>query len=82
MKSPTINVFPLISLFRYILFEIVFFQEVELLDHMVVLFIFFLGGVIFGHPTAYGALGPGIRLEPQSQPKSQLWQHKISNPLC
>ena len=36
----------------------------------------------FGCPVAYGVPGPGIRSEPQSWPKPQLWQHWILNPLC
>lgn len=34
----------------------------------------FFFSVIFGLPVGYGATGPGIRSEPQSQPKPQLWQ--------
>ena len=42
------------------------------------LFFFFF----FGHPMAYGVPGPGIRSKPQLQPKPQLWQCWILNPLC
>ena len=43
-------------------------------------FLFF----IFGCPEAYGVPGPGIRSEPQSQPKLQLRQCQswILNPRC
>ena len=41
------------------------------------MFFFFL----FGHPAAYGVPRPGIRSELQLQPKPQLWQHRILNPL-
>ena len=36
----------------------------------------------FGHPSAYGVLGPGIRSEPKFWPKLQLRQHPILNPMC
>ena len=29
-----------------------------------------------------GVPGPGIRSQPQSRPKPQLWQYQILNPLC
>ena len=35
---------------------------------------------IFGHPQAYGVLGPGIRSELQLQSKLQMWQCWILNP--
>ena len=47
------------------------------------LFLFFFSFFsIFGLPAAYGVPWPGIRSELQSQPKLQLWQHQIPNPLC
>ena len=33
---------------------------------------FYFYFLFFGHPTAYGIAGPGIRLEPQLQPTLQL----------
>ena len=36
----------------------------------------------FGRPQAYGVPGPGIRLEPQLQPKLQLQQRQMLNHLC
>ena len=45
-------------------------------------FFFFFFFPLFGHPAAYGVPGPGTRYEPQSQPKPQLWQCWILNPLC
>ena len=36
----------------------------------------------FGHPTAYGVPGLGIRSELQLQPKPQLRQCPIRNPVC
>lgn len=45
---------------------------------ILILFLLF----IFGHPEAYGAPGPGIRLEPWSRPVPKLRQHWMSNPLC
>ena len=43
---------------------------------------YFLFFCHFWPPTAYGAPEPGIRLEPQSWPKPQLWQCQIPDPLC
>uniref|UniRef100_A0A8C3X037 Cation channel sperm-associated auxiliary subunit delta n=1 Tax=Catagonus wagneri TaxID=51154 RepID=A0A8C3X037_9CETA len=42
------------------------------------LFFFFC----FGHPTAYGVPGPGIRSKPQEQPVQQWQQCQILKPLC
>lgn len=36
----------------------------------------------FGHPTAYEVPGPGIRSEPQVQPKPQLQSFNSLCPLC
>ena len=49
--------------------------------HLQALYLFILF-LIFGRPEAYGVPGPGIRSEPQSQPKPQLWQHRILKSLC
>ena len=38
--------------------------------------------LFFCHPTAYGVPGPGIRSELQLQPKLQLRQCPIRNPVC
>ena len=67
----------------------------QVLTYLVVAFgatVFFGGGqclyvicnffVCFGHPTAYGVPGPGIRSEPQLQCTLKLWQCQILNPLC
>ena len=45
--------------------------------HSFFYFLLFIYLFIFGHPTAYGALGPGIRCELQPQAKPQLQQHQI-----
>ena len=50
-------------------------------------FFFGGGGVFLDHPSAHGVPGPGIRSrlgirsELRSQPKPQLWQHQIFNPV-
>ena len=49
-------------------------------SHFHNLFFFFFS--FFGHPMAHGAPRPGIRCEPQLQPKPQLRQHQTVNPLC
>ena len=49
----------------------------NIIDHKNPFFLF-----IFGHPSAYGVPGSGVRSEPQVQPKQQLWQRQILNPLC
>ena len=41
---------------------------------------FFLSFFSFGRPVAYGVPRPGIRSEPQLQPKPQLQQHWTLNP--
>lgn len=46
------------------------------------IFILFFFGHFFGCPMAYWAPGPGIRSEPHSWPKPQLWQYWICDPLC
>ena len=46
------------------------------------IYIYIFFPVNFGCPVAYGAPGPGITSEPQSRPKTHLWQRQIPNPLC
>ena len=51
--------------------------------HFFFLFLFFFFFFFFfGYHIAYGVTEPGIRSEPQLQPKLQLWQRQILNPLC
>ena len=45
-------------------------------------FPFFFFFSFFGHPTAYRVPRPGIRSKTWLQPKLELHQHQILNPLC
>ena len=56
----------------------------DLLRSLDFFFFFFFSFLFFffGHPMAYGVPGPGIRFQPKSRPKQQLWQCQILNPLC
>ena len=46
------------------------------------MFCFLFFGFFFGRPATYGVPGLRIRSQPQLQPKRQLQQQWIPNPLC